>query len=334
MGTVTESPSRLAWRVTEPLHALVYFVPEAAAAYRRLGLDPMGGYFALRAAALGAAGPELVAATFYNFNPSVIGKVLPAAWDVASPQQMVETRLAIADAALTRGLGAETLAGPEIAEAADLARTAARHASTMPHGRPLFAAHAGLPWPTAPHLVLFHAQMLLREFRGDGHLAALLSAGISGLESVVLHVASGEIEERFLRGTRGWKREQWAAAADALRARGLLSPSAAPAAAAPDPASTPGAVAPSASASKAVSASAFAAASAAAAAGTGERTRDELSEAGRALRAEIEATTDRLAEPAYRILGDDGCRRLAELTRPLSRTLVKSGFLNPVALLG
>ncbi|WP_203829425.1 SCO6745 family protein [Actinoplanes palleronii] len=283
MGTVTESPSRLAWRVTEPLHACVYLVPEGPAAYARLGLHPMGGYFAARAAALGPAGAALVAATFYNFNPAVIAKTVPAAWDTVTPEQMVATRLAVADAALTRALGVATLAGPEVAEAAELARTAALHAATRPHGRPLFAAHAELPWPDAPHLVLFHAHMLLREFRGDGHIAALLAAGISGLESIVLKGAADQVTGRFLLASRGWKPEQWAAAADGLRERGLLAG-------------------------------------------------DELSDEGRRLGAELEATTDRLAEPAYATLGDAGCLRLAELTRPLSRVVVKAGLLDPAGL--
>lgn len=283
MAAMSESPSRLAWRVTEPLHALVYLVQDASDVYAGLGLDPMTGYFAARGAAFGPVGPALVAATFYNFNPALVARALPAAWARVTPEQMVAARLEIADAALTRALGAETLASREVAEAAELARTAALDAASMPHGRPLFAAHTELPWPDAPHLRLFHAQTLLREFRGDGHIACLVEAGISGLESIVLHVATGAIDGRFLRVTRGWKREQWAAATEGLRSRGLM-------------------------------------------------TGDELSEEGRRVRESLEAATDRLAEPAYRILGEQGCLRLAELTRPLSRVVVKAGMLNPAGL--
>ncbi len=283
MGTVTESPSRLAWRVTEPLHALVYLVPEASEVYAGLGLDPMAGYFAARGAAFGPAGPALVSATFYNFNPAMVARALPAAWRTVTPERMIAARLEIADGALTRALGAETLASREVAEAAELARTAALDAATMPHGRPLFAAHTELPWPDAPHLQLFHAQTLLREFRGDGHIAALVEAGISGLESIVLHVATGAIDGRFLKITRGWGGDEWAAATEGLRSRGLM-------------------------------------------------TGDELSEEGRRVREELEAATDRLADPAYRVLGEAGCLRLAGLTRPLSRIVVKAGMLNPASL--
>jgi hypothetical protein len=271
VGAVTESPYRLAWRVTEPLHAMVYFVPEAPERYAKLGLEPMDGYFASRGAALGPVGPELVTAVFYNFNP-------------ATPEQLVQARLEAADAALTRGLGEEVVSGPEVAEAAELARQAAEKAVTLPHGRPLFAAHAALPWPDRPHLVLFHAQMLLREFRGDGHVAALLANGISGLDAIVMHAASGEIDPRFLRGTRGWSREQWAEAEDDLRRSGLMD------------------------------------------------AEGRLTEAGVALRAHVEDRTDQVSEVAYRAIGEKGSLRLAELTRPLSRTLVKGGLLNPMNL--
>jgi hypothetical protein len=283
VGTVTESPSRLAWRSTEPLHSLVYLVPEANEVYARLGLDAMSGYFAARGAAFGRTGPGLVSATFYNFNPELVARSLPAAWAKVTPEQMVAARLEIAGAALTRGLGAGTLAGPEVAEAAELARSAALHAVTMPQGRPLFAAHTELPWPELPHLVLFHAQTLLREFRGDGHIAALVTAGLSGLEAVVLHVATGQADGRFLRVTRGWSRSQWATAAEGLRERGLM---------------------------------------------TGE----ELTDEGKRLRAQLEATTDERAEPAYASLGAAGCLRLAELTRPLSRAIVKGGLLDLTGL--
>ncbi|GGN42281.1 hypothetical protein FHR83_007260 [Actinoplanes campanulatus] len=283
MGTVTESPYRLAWRVTEPLHSLVYFVPETFERFAKLGLSPMDGYFASRGAAFGVVGPEIVAATFYNFNPARVARALPAAWAKASPEQLLQARLEAADAALTRGLGADVLAGPEMAEAAALARTAAEAATRLPHGRPLFAVHAALPWPEAPHLVLFHAQMLLREFRGDGHVAALLANGVSGLDAIVMHAASGEIDGRFLRATRGWSREQWAEAEDDLRRSGLYGD-------------------------------------------------DGLTGAGVALRAHIEERTDAVAEVAYRAIGEQGCLRLASLTRPLSRTIVKAGLLNPAAL--
>ncbi|MGX1267263.1 hypothetical protein RKD18_000457 [Streptomyces phaeoluteigriseus] len=91
-----------------------------------------------------------------------------------------------------------------------------------PQGRPLFAAHAALPWPSAPHLVLWHAQTLLREFRGDGHVASLLTAGLSGIEALVTHAATGDIDAGVLRHSRAWTPEQWEQAVQNLRERGWL----------------------------------------------------------------------------------------------------------------
>jgi hypothetical protein len=277
---LSESPQRRAWRLTEPLHALIFFVPEAPERYAALGVGPGEGYFASRAAALGPVGAGVVTATFYNFNPDLVATALPAVWERTTPAAILDARLSAAGAALARGLGAEVLASPAMAEAAGLARRAAEGAAPFPHGRPLYAAMAGLPWPAEPHLVLWHAQMLLREFRGDGHVAALLTAGLSGIEALVLHAASGELDERFLRVTRGWPRASWATATEGLRERGLIGD-------------------------------------------------DGLTDAGRDLRAAIEATTDRLADPAYAVIGPDGCARLAELTRPMSVAVVKAGLLAP-----
>jgi len=111
-----------------------------------------------------------------------------------------------------------------MATAADLAMQAAVRAGEHPEGRPLFAGHADLPWPDAPLERLWHAQSLLREFRGDGHIAQLVHHGLDGVEALVLHEATGELPAGLLRRTRGWNDDEWTAAAGRLRARGWLQP--------------------------------------------------------------------------------------------------------------
>jgi hypothetical protein len=88
----------------------------------------------------------------------------------------------------------------------------------------LAAAHAEVPWPAEPHLVLWHAQSILREFRGDGHVALLVVHGLSGVEALVTHAAAGDVPARVLQATRGWSDEVWGAAVEALRGRGWLEP--------------------------------------------------------------------------------------------------------------
>ncbi|QKV76056.1 hypothetical protein [Amycolatopsis sp. Hca4] len=206
----------------DSLHAFVYFAPEVDAALTGTGLRPgRMPYFAGRAAAMGAVGAEVVAATFYNFNPEVIARTIPRAWTLATPEQVLDARLEGTDKALTRLLG-DHVKSDEVAEAAELAREAA--AGCTAEGRPLYAAHAGLAWPGEPHLVLWHAVTLLREHRGDGHIAALVLEGLGGLEALVTHSATGRgFNLAAAKLTRGWTDEQWAAAEGRLTDRGILA---------------------------------------------------------------------------------------------------------------
>ncbi|MEU5248755.1 hypothetical protein AB0G81_32530 [Streptomyces asoensis] len=213
--------ARETWRTLEPYHGAVYFSPEAAAQYAELGVDAKTGYFASRSAALGAATADLVIATFYNFHPELVRRAIPAAWEAAAPERFTAARLTGIDATLRRILGTE-VDSPQMARAAELARALADTAVGHPQGRPLFAAHAALPWPSAPHLVLWHAQTLLREFRGDGHVGALLTAGLSGLEALVTHAAAGDVDAGVLRDSRAWTPQEWDEAVQNLRERGWL----------------------------------------------------------------------------------------------------------------
>jgi hypothetical protein len=216
---------RETWQTLEPYHGAVYFSPEAHAAYGELGVVGQAGYFASRAAALGPVGPEVVTAAFYNFNPEAVRAALPAVWEAAPPEALLAARLRGMDATLRRVLGDEVLASEEMLRAAELASTAARATLSYLHGRPLFAAHTALPWPEQPHLALWHAQTLLREFRGDGHVMALVDAGLNGIEALVTHAAVGPVGAQALRTTRSWSQEEWDAAVTGLRSRGWLTDS-------------------------------------------------------------------------------------------------------------
>jgi hypothetical protein len=217
--------ARRTWRTLEPIHGMIYFVEEGPAAYRTVGIEhPRTGYFASRSAALGPAPAEVVIATFYNFCPDLVRRCIPAAWEKARPSEVLAARLDAADRALTRLLGPDALVSPEMLEAARLARRAAAEAAGDLAGRPLFAAHAALDWPSAPHLVLWHAQTLLREYRGDGHIAVLVSHGLGPLEALVTHAAAGDVDPAILRATRAWPEAEWEAAAARLADAGVIGP--------------------------------------------------------------------------------------------------------------
>lgn len=210
-------------RLLEPLHALGYFAPEVEAEVVSLGVRKgRATYFASRAAAMGRVGAGPVAATFYVFNPSLVAHFVPAVWEAASPEDVVAARYRGVSAAWSRLLGAEALVSDEVRGAADLARTASDGCSVA--GRPLHAAYADLPWPEEPHMVLFHALTLLREHRGDGHVAALTGADLSGIEALVTHTATGKgFTQPAAQATRGWSDEEWSAAVAGLASRGLMT---------------------------------------------------------------------------------------------------------------
>ncbi len=222
MAVPAPADARRLWRALEPLHAMIYFAPEAPEHYAAAGLKGgWMGYFASRSAAMGPVPAPVVTATFFNFAPTMVERAIPDAWGFAPPTSVLAARLAAADRALRRLLG-DAIGSSEVAEAAGLARAAAELATA--EGRPLFGAHASLPWPDEPHLVLWHAATLLREHRGDGHVAVLTAEGISGLEAHVLIVGEGVMPRSVMQSVRGWTEEQWDETAERLRRRNLLGP--------------------------------------------------------------------------------------------------------------
>jgi hypothetical protein len=216
--------ARKTWRTLEPLHGAIYFAPEATEAYGRLGITGHAGYFASRAAPMGAVPADVVVSTFFNFNPELVQSAIPESWNLAAPEELVAARFEAVDASWRRALGEEVLRSADMARAAHLARTAAEEVRSRLEGRPLAAAHCDVTWPDAPHLELWHAQSILREYRGDGHIAQLVVRGLSGTEALVTHAAAGDVPARVLKATRGWSDEAWDAAADVLRGRGWLQP--------------------------------------------------------------------------------------------------------------
>ncbi|MCO1658189.1 SCO6745 family protein [Pseudonocardia humida] len=280
--------ARRMWQALEPVHAVTYFAPEPQAACQELGTKGFWmSYFAQRAAPLGAAPPELVTALFYNFHPQLVARAVPDVWAVAPPGRFLQVRLTAVDAVLRRLLGPEAIGSAAVAEAAGIARAAAESAPTA--GRALAAANRALDWPEPAHLVLWHAQTVLREHRGDGHVAALLTAGLDPAEALVLFTADTGLGMDWMRTRRGWPEAEWAAAVERLTDRGLVG-------------------------------------------GDGG---EDITDEGRALRAEVEAHTDALADVPWGEVGDARAQRVVELTGPLVAAIVAGGgFLdrNPMGL--
>jgi hypothetical protein len=213
---LTERPL---WYALEAVHSVVYFATEATSAYEAIGLHGYWmGYFASRAAALGPVGAAPVIATFHGFAPRLVHRALPDAWSRTEPATVLATRADLAAQTLAQVLG-EVLGEVDVAEVAAL--TGQLVAGCDAAGRPLAAAHATLPRPADPLRALWHDATILREHRGDGHVAALTVAGLDGCAANVLMLALGRVPERQQR-VRGWDDAEWAAAHTRLRSRGLL----------------------------------------------------------------------------------------------------------------
>lgn len=264
---------------------MIYFAPEAREAYVDAGLKGFWmGYFASRSAAFGPVPAPVVTATFYNFAPRMVERAIPDAWRFSSPDRVLQARLRVADSALRRLLG-DAIDSPAIYRAAELVRRAIEGCDVA--GRPLFAAHVSLPWPEPPHLALWHATTLLREHRGDGHVAALLLKGLDGCEALVSFTSSDTDWRQILQPIRGWTDEEWEAARRRLEERGWMDGSGA------------------------------------------------LTEAGRAMRDEVERQTDLLALSPFDRLGAEETEELYDVLLPLARKIIAEGGVpvpNPVGV--
>lgn len=217
--------TRQLWQLLEPIHGVVYFAPDASARFEDIGLKGFWmGYFASRSAALGPVGPDLVVAMFYVFNPGMVARALPDAWDLASPEAVLEARADLADATLREALG-DMATGPEVEAAAELAASIARTAPRA--GHPLGAAHGAVPPPSDPLRKLWWAATVLREHRGDGHVAALLTADVDPCAALVLAskaVDYGPQGGGLLQTSRKWTDHDWAVATGRLADRGWIDP--------------------------------------------------------------------------------------------------------------
>lgn len=203
---------RTFWQAIEVIHDVVYFAPDTKQRYEAIGLKGYWmGYFASRSAALGTPAPEVVVALFHGFAPRMVHRALPDAWSMASRDEVLATRYDLARDALTPGL-----ANGDVERLAK--ELTAIWTSLDFAGKGLAAAHASLPVPDDPVGRLWHAATILREYRGDCHVAILTAAGLDGAAANALAVADGRVPARQ-REMRGWTEDEWAEAYERLLQR-------------------------------------------------------------------------------------------------------------------
>ncbi len=278
-----ERSARMHGRINT-FHGFVYFAAEAAEEYAALGIEGRTGYFASRAAPLGPVPAEVIIATFYNFHPGLVRHVMEGAWDTASPAEMQAARFRGVGRVLER-VRPEEVTDADLTEAVEAVEPAIDSLSMG--GRPLGAANAAVALPDEPLLRLWQLATVLREWRGDAHIAVLVAEGLDPCECLVVHgswdgipatsVLAGAGFADVLRATRRWPGEEWAAAEARLVDRGLMA------------------------------------------------TEGGLTDAGNQLRSHIEARTDLLAAAPFEAMGEPGCEALEGVLRPFTRALRKSG---------
>lgn len=232
--------ARRMFELVEPIGMIPYSADEPNQAMFALGFtDYWDTYFAGRAAPLGIVPAEVVDALFYNFAPGEVARHIPKVWSTTTPDAAITARRAGCAHALRHILG-EHVDTPSFARATALLMRAATGAPYA--GRPMYAALRALPVPDDVVTRMFHAASLLREHRGDGHIAALLSEGIGGLEAHVLfalamdlpaeqfgrihHLPATQLEavtagmrDRGLIGDDGWLSEEGRAVSERVEAR-------------------------------------------------------------------------------------------------------------------
>lgn len=215
----TPTLARRLWEAIEPIHAVVYFAPEATDAARRIGLRGFWmGYFAGRAAPLGPVPPEAVAAVAYGFSPAMVARAIPDAWRFADPAVVLDARMTGAAGALYRSL--DPVLRANLAELSSLLWEAV--AGCRFEGRPLAAAWSRVARPDDPVASGWLAASVLREHRGDGHVLAAVTAGLRGLDATLTFVATGAITREVIQPNRGWSDDDWEQSLRRLQAKGIL----------------------------------------------------------------------------------------------------------------
>jgi hypothetical protein len=213
----------------EPFVGQVYFSPECHANYVALGFQPSPGdmngvalpegiaYFTSRGSLMGQVPGEVVAAAFAVFNPAAVVPSVTAGWAITDAATICAARRAGAIAQLERILGAKP---GGVARARVILERAV--GVLRPEGRPLFAGTLSQSIPDTDLGACWHFGDMIREYRGDSHTAAWISAGLDATEIGLLTELYWGLPLKSYSRTRAWSEDDFAAAIDRLESRGLV----------------------------------------------------------------------------------------------------------------
>jgi hypothetical protein len=215
-----KSMARRMFELVEPIGVIPYSADEPNEAMFALGFtNYWDTYFAGRAAPLGLVSAELVDALFYNFAPGEVARHIPKVWQTTTPEAAIAARQKGCVKAMRRILG-DHVDSPAFARATELLLRAATSAPF--EGRPMYAALRAISVPDEVVARFFHAASLLREHRGDGHIAALMSEGVGGLEAHVLFALDMNMSAEKFGRIHHLPAAQLAAVIDGMHDRNLI----------------------------------------------------------------------------------------------------------------
>ncbi|MGC3020273.1 MULTISPECIES: SCO6745 family protein [unclassified Brevibacterium] len=272
-------------------HSSIYFSSTVGAEYAEHGLEPgVEGNMAARSAPLGRVNPGVVSAAYYNYSPNFVAEMLPRLWERVSPEEMVQARFDAVSAYMAELFGDRDDIALLTEAATQITETLTPVLAAMDFsGRTLAAATAdviGRHEPATAFERLWDVATVAREFRGDGHVASLVTAGVPGIDALMLDVATGaSFRPRAAQKTRGYTDEEWQTAQSRLAEAGLITVGT----------DDRGFDLPA------------------------------ITEAGRELKDQVEALTDGTVAAAWSVLSDEEIAALLSPTRTLIKVFAQSG---------
>lgn len=289
-STRTQNIRTLSGRLNS-FHSSIYFSEVVGASFAELGLEPgIPANMAARSAPMGRVNAGVVAGTFYNYSPSFIATIIPRIWDTVSPDVMVSARFEAVSLYLDGLFGDRDDIALLTEAAVQLTETLTPVREAMDFtGRSLAgstAAAVAAHTPATAFEALWDLATVAREFRGDGHVASLVTAGVAGIDALMLDVATGaSFKPRAAQKTRGYTDEEWQRAQDGLAEAGLITVGT-------DDRGYP---------------------------------LPQITDAGRQLKEEVEILTDGTVAAAWSVLSDEQIASLIAPSRTLVKVLVQSG---------
>src|SRR5579859_4615424 len=180
------------------------------------GLNFLTAYVWGRAACMGDVPATLVVSAFAAFEPGLI----TATYEEARSHINRDDMLAIRDKATIESL--QSILGD--ADVTDAVRVLRRGLAAVDGiGRALFSGLQSRPWPTSPIGQLWRACDMVREHRGDSHIAAYITAGLGPVEMNILTELYVGMPLGSFVATRGWSPETIASTIEQLQKKELIA---------------------------------------------------------------------------------------------------------------